>query len=186
MNYEQYQQLFDEILNSNQPVHPYDDPMYLKYTRLNQARMRRREKQLVLDDHLVKAVKDLKEPQHWIILTEPWCGDAAHTLPAMIALAGQSPMITYDIQLRDTEPFLIDSYLTGTSKSIPKLIARDQNGKDLFTWGPRPAQAQQIVIEMKATYADHESISEALQQWYNQDKGVSFCREFLGWLAEAR
>ncbi|RFZ90704.1 thioredoxin family protein [Mucilaginibacter conchicola] len=177
MNYAQYQSIFDTILNSEDPVYPYNDPEYLKYVKLNKARMNRWDKQLVLSEELLRAIGDLTKPQQWIIITEPWCGDAAHTLPFMIKMAGLNDKISYDIQLRDSEPFLINSYLTGTAKSIPKFVVRDSTGADVFVWGPRPQAAQKIYNDLKALNADHDVISEALQQWYNQNKGVSFMDE---------
>lgn len=37
MNYKQYQNLFDEILNQSFPFSPYDKKQYLEYVKLNQA-----------------------------------------------------------------------------------------------------------------------------------------------------
>lgn len=179
MNYQEYQDLFDQILNAVNPQPPYDDPHYLHYTKMNQARMKRWDKQLQLDEALAGRISSLTEKQHWIIISEPWCGDAAHTLPFMIALASLNNKITYDIQLRDSEPFLIDSYLTGTSKSIPKLIVRNNDGEDLFTWGPRPRPLQKLRDQLKADHAIYDIINGALQQWYNQDKGETLNKELL-------
>jgi len=180
MKYNEYKQLFDDILENPGPASPYDDEMYLNYTKLNRSRTKRWDKHLVLDEKLVAQLKQISKPQHWIIITEPWCGDAAHIVPFLIKIAEQNEMISYDIQLRDSEPFLIESYLTNGTKSIPKLIARDNDGNDLFVWGPRPQEAQNIADEMKALEADFESTKIALQKWYNDDKGRSLCRELSG------
>lgn len=80
-------------------------------------------------------------------------------------------MITYDLQLRDSEPFLIEDYLTNGGKAIPKLISRDENGNDLFVWGPRPAGAQELMNRLKEENAEFETIKIELQNWYNHDKG---------------
>ena len=177
MNYTEYKQLFDKILGNPNPAHPYDDAVYLNYTKLNRSRMNRWNKQLKLDENLVSRIKQVTSPQHWIIITEPWCGDAAHILPFLIRLAEQNNYITCDIKLRDSEPFLIENYLTNGAKSIPKLIVRNENGNDLFVWGPRPKGAQELLDKMKADNADFETTKIALQNWYNNDKGMSFCRE---------
>lgn len=141
--------------------------------------MSRWDKQMKLHEKLTDIISNITKTQHWIIITEPWCGDAAHTLPLMIALAVLNQRITYDIQLRDSPPFLINDYLTGTSKSIPKFIVRDENGNDLFIWGPRPQPAQILFDRLKADDVDHDTIVGALQQWYNQDKGNAFNEELL-------
>ncbi|MES2109094.1 MAG: thioredoxin family protein [Bacteroidota bacterium] len=179
MNYHQYQELFEQVLNTDNPPPPYSDPHYLQYSKLNQARMKRWDKQLQQNELLSAAISNLNKSQHWIIITEPWCGDAAHTLPFMIDLVRLNDKISYDIQLRDSEPFLINAYLTGTSRSIPKLIVRDGNGNDLFTWGPRPRPAQQLREQLVAEHAEYDVIAGALQQWYNQDKGKTFGEELL-------
>ena len=132
MNYTEYKQLFDKILDNPNPLYPYDDAMYLDYTRLNRSRMKRWDRQLKLDENLIFRVKQMTVPQNWIIITEPWCGDAAHIIPFLVRLTEQHDLISYDIQLRDSEPFLIESYLTNGTKGIPKLIVRDAGGNDIF------------------------------------------------------
>lgn len=179
MNYISYKELFDEILNNPNPAAPYKDAMYLDYTKLNRSRMKRWDKQLSLDEDLVSHLKKIKSPQYWIIISEPWCGDAAHIVPFLIRMTEQNEYLTYDIQLRDTEPFLIESYLTNNAKSIPKLIVRDEKGNDLFVWGPRPMQAQELMDNMKAVNADFETSKIALQNWYNEDKGISLNSELI-------
>lgn len=177
MTYTEYKALFDAILDNPNPAPPYDSEAYLEYTKLNRSRIRRWDSQLVLSEKIVEQLQQLNEPRNWIIITEPWCGDAAHLVPFLVRMAEQSNYIRYDIQLRDSEPFLIDRYLTDGTKSIPKLIVRDDAGKDLFTWGPRPEGARQLMAEQKALQLDFESIKIALQKWYNDDKGESVCRE---------
>jgi hypothetical protein len=54
---------------------------------------------------------------------------------------------------------------------------RNESGSDIFNWEPRPAEAKQLVNKMKAENADFETIKVALQNWYNNDKGLSLCRE---------
>src|SRR5699024_8521668 len=139
--------------------------------RLNYSRMKRWMETMKLNDELVNALGNNQLKQHWIIITEPWCGDAAHSLPFLVRLAEQSQSISYELQLRDSEPFLIDNYLTNGGKSIPKLVIRDEDGSDLFTWGPRPVPAQQLRERLNASGADFETVNLQLQNWYNKDKG---------------
>lgn len=179
MNYREYQQLFDDILSSSDSQPPYNNTDYMNYTKLNQARMKRWDKTMQLDEELVSALREIPQKQHWIIIVEPWCGDVSHILPFLVRLAEQSSNITYDLQLRDSEPFLINSYLTNGGKSIPKLIARDEAGNDIFVWGPRPKEAQELMTGLKARNADFETIKTELQNWYNADKGQSLQKELL-------
>jgi len=86
--------------------------------------------------------------------------------------------------LRDTEPYLIDEYLTNGGKSIPKLIIRNDVGHDKVVWGPRPAVLQAIFEQMKAEGKPFEEIKEFIQRWYNEDKGEAIQKELIGLLSE--
>ncbi len=179
MNYKQYHNLFDEILNQSFPFSPYDKMQYLEYVKLNQARMKRWDKTLQLSEELLAQLKRIHKKQHWIIIAEPWCIEAAHLVPFLIKMAQESDFISYDLQLRDSEPFLISSYLTNGAKGIPKMVVRDENNNDLFIWGPRPAEAQVFRDNLSAANTDSETIKNALQQWYDTDRGKSLNTEIL-------
>jgi thioredoxin family protein len=179
MNYTQYQNLFEEILRQPGPSSPYDDSKYIEYVRLNQARMKRWDKVLQLPDELLSGLSGIDETQHWIIITEPWCAEAAHIVPFLVKMTAVNPLITYDIQLRDSEPLLIMDYLTNGAKAIPRLIVRDTNEIDLFAWGPRPMEAQLFRNQLSAAGVDAEAIKFSLQQWYNADKGKSLNTEIM-------
>jgi hypothetical protein len=70
-------------------------------------------------------------------------------------------------------------YLTNGTKSIPKLIVRDEAGNDLLTYGPRPKATQQLVNRLKAANVDYETLNTEVQNWYNKDKGVELQKELL-------
>lgn len=173
----EYLNRFQTILTQAKPEAPYDSPDYIDYTKLNLSRMKRWLTKMDINEELQEIIKNISGKQHWIIITEPWCGDAAHSVPFMIRLAELNPNITYELQYRDSEPFLIEEYLTKGTRSIPKLIVRDESGEDLFTWGPRPGGAQELLTSLQANEADMEDMIMALQQWYNLDKGASFQQE---------
>jgi hypothetical protein len=146
--------------------------------------MKRWDMQMDLDKKLVRQLKQITQPQHWIIISEPWCGDAAHIVPFLVNMTEQNELLTYEIQLRDSEPFLIDQYLTNGAKAIPRLIVRDDTGNDIFVWGPRAVAAQNLANELKSAKATKHEILDALQRWYNQDKGESLCLELSVLLKE--
>ncbi|MEL7362077.1 MAG: thioredoxin family protein, partial [Bacteroidota bacterium] len=56
--------------------------------------------------------------------------------------SGLGDHLSLHVLLRDENVDLIERYHTNGSHSIPKLIAFDADGAELFTWGPRPAEAQ--------------------------------------------
>ncbi len=183
MNYADFKSLTASILENDQRTKPYDNEVYFHSTRMNHSRMRRWDKNGVLDENLAALIRSISQPLHWIIITEPWCGDAAHTVPFLIKMTELNPLFTYELQLRDSEPHLIENYLTNGGKSIPKVIVRDHEGNDLFTWGPRPEEVQNLRNEMKRRDADYDSINIALQHWYNQDKGQFLCKEMEAMLS---
>lgn len=130
-------------------------------------------------DAMKSLIASITEPQHWIVITEPWCGDAAHSVPQLYQIVRNNANIDFEIHLRDSEPFLIEDYLTDGSKSIPKLIIRNDVGHDKVIWGPRPQPLQRIYMQMKDEERPFEEIKEALQKWYNEDKGEVLQRELL-------
>ena len=173
MNFQTYLAEFGRILDNPTPPSPYNNPAYLDYTKLNWSRMNRWLKKGELSVAFIETVKGISQPQQWIVITEPWCGDAAHAVPFIQLAAELNPLISVDYELRDAEPFRINEYLTGGSKSIPKLNIRDSHGADLATWGPRPTECQKLFDRLKEEKADFEQQKIATQQWYNADKGQS-------------
>ena len=173
MDFQQYLHVFETILQAEKPSAPYDNPAYFDYAKLNWSRMNRWLKKGELSAGLTETVKAISRPQQWIVITEPWCGDAAHSVPFIQLAAQLNPLITVDYEQREAEPFRINEYLTNGGKSIPKLIIRDAAGNDLATWGPRPVECQKLYDQLKAENADFETQKVALQNWYNADKGQS-------------
>jgi len=178
ISWEEYLFTFETILLSNPKPAPYDQPIYADFLKLNQKRQNRWLKYGVIDESLIETVKHIKEKQSWIIITEPWCGDAAHSIPFIYMIAKNNPKITIDMVWRDTPPLIIENYLTNGGKSVPKLIIRDEKGNDMAVWGPRPAPCQEIYLELKERGADFEEQKITLQSWYNKDKGKTLQAEF--------
>ena len=177
MDFQTYTAKFKDIINDPEPPSPYDNPDYLEYAKLNWSRMNRWLKKAELSGQLSDAVKRIAQPQLWLVITEPWCGDAAHSVPFIELAARLNPLITVDYELRDAPPFRINTYLTDGSRSIPKLIIRNEAGQDLAVWGPRPLECQRLFNQLKAEEADFDTQKIALQKWYNEDKGRSIQTE---------
>lgn len=179
MDFQLYLSHFDEILNSSTPFSPYDDKDFMEYTKLNRSRINRWLKQGVIEEILQAKIKAIHKPQTWVVITEPWCGDAAHIVPFIDLTARLNPLIKVNYELRDAAPFRIEQYLTDGSKSIPILIVYNENEKELFKWGPRPQKAHNLYLELKKQNLKIEEIKLALQNWYNADKGISLQQELL-------
>ncbi len=179
MTFKDYQQTFDDVLAGKIIHSPYDDPHFLEYTKLNFSRQNRWLKKGGILPESLAAVNSISKKQTWVIIAEPWCGDAAHCVPFMVKLAELNPLITLEIQLRDSENSEIENYLTNGGKSIPRLIIRDANNTDLFVWGPRPEPATILFLESKAQQLSVVDQKVALQNWYNKDIGQTIQKEIV-------
>lgn len=153
------------------------------YLPLNDSRMRRIEKTYVPSADAVQHLCRLDRDLHWLVISEHWCGDAAQILPVMNALAEASHgRIRLSIVYRDTNLDLMDLYLTGESRSIPKLIQLNDRAEPLASWGPRPAEAQDLVMALRRDPATASTYAEPLHAWYAKDKQRSTERELIALL----
>ena len=172
ITYPAYTRLVADLLAQGRTTGPDQSDAMVHYTQLNQQRMHRLDKSIMLLPEAEAMIRSISLAQTWLVLTEAWCGDAAQSVPVMHALASLNPLIGLKFLLRDENPALMDRYLTnGVSRSIPKLIGLDTTtSEELFVWGPRPAPLQQIFLRKKAEGVEFHHIKEELQRWYNQDK----------------
>ena len=176
MNWQEYTNYFTEILESTEYKEPYNDD-FLNYTRLNQSRSNRWLKHGIISDALKNQIAKIQQKQTWILITEPWCGDASHCNPFIFKMSELNDLIELKIQLRDSDSE-IDNYLTNGGKSIPILIIRDELGNDLAVWGPRPKACQIVFDELKSREVDFITFKTELQNWYNKDQGHEIQQEF--------
>ena len=143
------------------------------YRPLNLARMKRLVATYVPSDELRRAIAMIQEPRTWLVITEDWCGDSAQTLPLLAAIAALNPLIDFKIIDRDTNSDIMDQYLTNGSRSIPILVARDAQGRDLWTWGPRPDAMLSLIELWKTAGRAKEEWYTELHTWYANDHGAS-------------
>ncbi|REA58639.1 thioredoxin family protein [Dyadobacter luteus] len=179
-SYADYMLLMEKVVAENRTTGPNQSDDLSYYTKLNLARMQRLNKKVTISEELKEMVGQISVPQTWYILTEAWCGDAAQNIPVLAAAALSNPSITVKLLLRDENPELMDAYLTNGGRSIPKLIAVDHEFNELFTWGPRPAGAQELMLQQKANPAKSlKEFVEDIQRWYIADKTESVQKEMV-------
>jgi hypothetical protein len=180
-----YRALFHQVVDQHATTGPDQSDELVAYTKLNQSRMHRNEKTVKLLPEVVEALQHAPT-MTWLVLTEAWCGDSSQVLPVIDLLAEAAPRIKLRILLRDEHPGLMDRYLTHGGRSIPKLIAVDPAGKELFTWGPRPQTPQEMVWANKrsplAEQLPKDAIYAKVHAWYAADKGVQVQREIAALL----
>ena len=179
MNSEEYKSYFSNIVNNKieDLEVPYNKQDYYDYTKLNWARFSRYFKTKPFIATFLKTISEIKEPQNWLLITEPWCGDAAHNVAFIMMAAETNSLINLTIELRDSEPFSIEKYLTNGTKSIPKLVIRDKEENDLVTWGPRPEECHTLYQKLREEQVSSEELMLQIHSWYNNDKGKSLQSE---------
>lgn len=175
MSYSEYRNLVSSLVAENSTTGNEKTEDLADYTQLNDRRMKRWDKTLKVSDAIKNKVENFNKKVTWLVISESWCGDAAHIMPVINKVAGLNPNIDYKVVLRDENDALMDQFLTNGGKSIPKLIAIDTETKEVLnTFGPRPTLATEMVNAYKATHGQlTPEFKEDLQRWYNKDKGQS-------------
>lgn len=180
ITYTEYRVLVKELLAEGKSTGPNQSESLLNYSVLNDKRMNRLDKTSKLTQKTIESIKEVKAPQTWLVLTESWCGDAAQTLPVINKISELNPNISLKIVLRDENEALMDQFLTNGGRSIPKLIALDQDNEVIKSWGPRPSVATKMVHDYKMKYGQLDAdFKKDLQVWYNKDKGVNTQEDIL-------
>ena len=113
-----------------------------------------------------------------LVIAEDWCGDAVNTVPILAKLADAMPGLELRVILRDPNPELMSRYLTNGSRSIPIVIALDEEFRELGHWGPRPVELQSWVMANRATLPKTE-LYPKVRTWYARDRGETTVREVL-------
>ncbi|OON70983.1 thioredoxin family protein [Hymenobacter sp. CRA2] len=182
--YTSYRQMIDELLAQGRTTGQNQSEALLHYAKLNEQRMSRIDKTIQLLPEVQAELQRLQGRYVWLVLTEGWCGDAAQIVPALEAIAQASQgKLTSHYLLRDENLDLMDRYLTGGGRSIPKLIILQADTlTEVATWGPRPAPAQELFQSLKDQQVPYEEFVTQLHGWYAKDKTRSTQQEILGLL----
>lgn len=113
-----------------------------------------------------------------LVIAEDWCGDASSTIPIIARLVDSVAGLELRVILRDQNPEVMDLYLTNGSRSIPIVIALDEEFRELGHWGPRPRDLQAWVMEHRLKVPKAELYPQ-VRQWYARDRGETTLREVL-------
>ena len=149
-----------------------------QFSKLNLHRYNRIQKTYKVSDELKKVITKIKSKQNWLVITEQWCGDSAQILPYVNKLVSLNSNIRIKFLFRDKNLELMDLYLSDGKRSIPKFIIFNQDGVELFQWGPRPKEALTLFEEGKTTGLQIEEILGNIHLWYGRNKGKALEVEF--------
>lgn len=179
MEYSQYNLLFKQLVEEGRTTGEQTLEK-IEYTKLNYSRTKRLDKTAQIPEQYINDFKGISPKQTWLVISEPWCGDAAQTLPFLNKLASLSENIDLKIVLRDENLQLMDQFLTNGSQSIPMVIMVDGENNVLQTFGPRSKAASKLVSDYKTEHGViDDAFKEILQVWYNNDKGFSILNDIL-------
>lgn len=179
LTYSEYLEGIEEVLKAEAKTD--EEIMIQDYTKLNTVRIKRLDRTQKVSQEAQNKIKSISKNLYWIVITEGWCGDAAHSVPVLNKLSELNSNIEMKLILRDENLELMDRYLTNGGRSIPKLIVYDPNAEEVLgTWGPRPTEATNLIEEYRAEHGViDEKIREQLQVWYNKDKGNGVIKDVL-------
>ncbi len=124
----------------------------------------------------VNRVQATRHPWHLLVLTEDWCGDAVNTLPFIAKLAAAAPNLDLRVLSRDANPDLMDSHLSGESRSIPVVILLDATFVERGWWGSRPRVLQEWVLRDSGSM-DRLHRYREIRRWYVQDGAITTFEE---------
>lgn len=173
ISYKSYRDLVKQLAKKNSNTGNEKSEALANYTKLNDRRMKRWDKTIKVTEKAQVRISEFQHKVTWLVITESWCGDAAHVIPALNKVAELNKNIDFKLVLRDENPELMDGFLTNGNRAIPKVIVIDDETRDVInTYGPRPSEATNYVKRFKAKYGVlTPEFKEDLQHWYNKDKG---------------
>jgi len=137
-----------------------------------------------LSDNSVARVKLLRRRWHLLILNEDWCGDSVNVIPYVARLKEASAAIDMRIISRDANPDIMNSHLTGGSRSIPVVIALDDTFTERGWWGPRPGPLQTWVVAEGLALEKPERYRQ-VRTWYARDRGETLIDEIVSIMEQA-
>jgi hypothetical protein len=145
------------------------------------AAVRRR---AAVGEEYVRRVAALGGAWHLLVLSEDWCGDAVNTLPVLAKLAALAPNLDLRVLARDENPDLMQAHLTGESRTIPVVMALDDEFHERAWWGPRPAPLQRWILGDARALEKAERHREA-RAWYARDRGRTTLEEVVAMIERA-
>lgn len=181
ISYTEYRVMVANLVENKSTTGDDESEAMVNYTVLNDRRMKRWDKTVKVPDTIKQNVESFTKNTTWLVITESWCGDAAHVIPVINKIAELNANIDFKIVLRDDNDALMNQFLTNGGRAIPKLIMIDNDTNTVVnTFGPRPSVATKMVNDYKAKYGKlTPEFKEDLQRWYNKDKGQSTIEDLL-------
>ena len=126
-------------------------------------------------------VEALGGHSHLLVLSEDWCGDAVNIVPIVAKLTESVSNMDMRILARDENLDIMDTHLTGKSRSIPIVILLNKKFEECGWWGPRPRALQKWVVEKGMLLPKDERYKE-IRTFYARDRGLTTMEEVVSML----
>lgn len=156
-----------------------DDQEKLSYNELGMQRMQRTMKTFKINEEQIKILEEKHFKGKILIISEPWCGDASATVPAVSEFfKGKNEVRIF---FRDSDLSLIDQFLTDGTQSIPKVLILNENNEVTNVWGPRPKYGLELLKKFKENPEEYprETFYNDLQVYYAKNKGKDAIDELI-------
>ena len=181
-NYWQNSVIFDEYIKETERRIAAQNPedSYNEYYELGLQRMNRTLKTFKIDEEQLNVLKSKNFKGKILIISEPWCGDASATVPAVTQFF-EAANVEVKIFLKDSDTSLIDQFLTNGTQSIPKILILNEDFSVKNVWGPRPKFGTELLKKFKEnpeTYPREEFYND-LQVYYAKNRGKDAITELL-------
>ena len=179
IHFDEYMKIANERFHNN----PDKNDEHQEYYELGLQRLNRTIKTYKVDADQIQQLESKNFNGKILIISEPWCGDASATVPAVskfFAAAG----IEVRIFLRDSDFSLIDQFQTNGTQSIPKVIIVNDDFSVKADWGPRPQYGNELLKKFKEnpdTYPREEFYND-LQVYYAKNRGKDAIEEIISLL----
>ncbi|OUR94685.1 thioredoxin family protein [Flavobacteriales bacterium 34_180_T64] len=181
VSYKAYRDIVTQMVDEQSTTGNDKSEAMVNYTMLNNRRMKRWDKTIKISHESREKILDFRGDVTWLVITESWCGDAAHVTPVMNKVAELNPGIDLKLVLRDENDALMNQFLTNGGRAIPKLIMIDNSTNEVLnTYGPRPSEATKLVADYKDLHGSlSPEFKEDLQHWYNKNKGQNIIDDLI-------
>ena len=157
---------------------------FLATAETNQDLWRAVSARALVPDDLLARVAALPGQWRLLVLNEDWCGDAVNTVPVIARLADAAANLELRVLARDANPDLMDAHLTNGTRSIPVVMALDEDFTEHGWWGPRPGPLQEWFLTA-ARELPKETRYPQMRQWYARDRGQTTLEEVVALLERA-
>ncbi len=152
---------------------------YLGYLQNNRVIINRTLNSYSPSTKMKDSISAISKPIDIYIIMENWCGSSAGNVPYIVKLLQENPLITINIVPRDANLNYTDLYLTNGKRSIPKVIAYNETGKELFVWGSASKMQAEFAATLQAQNLDFQDFVKEMQAWFKENNAIAIERDFI-------